>query len=155
MLSSSLRWLLIEWPVKPKAAETQRSGFQAIFASNELLKIGGPVYSHSFGEQLWLGLWPSRFGGRVNGLVTACQFRPHPDWTSLWGGLDNPEKQAQQISVGQALHKAFQEEWAHCLSCSTSDTAEERWQKTQVMNWLSVVWVHGPPVFFLSPPPPL
>lgn len=44
------------WPVKLKAVETQRSGFQAIFASSELLKIGGSVYSHSFGEQLRLGL---------------------------------------------------------------------------------------------------
>lgn len=40
------------WPVKLKAVETQRSGFQAIFAGSELLKIGGSVYSHSFGEQL-------------------------------------------------------------------------------------------------------
>lgn len=40
------------WPVKLEAAETQRSGFRAIFASRELLKIGGSVYSHSFGEQL-------------------------------------------------------------------------------------------------------
>lgn len=39
-------------PVKLKAVETQRSGFRAIFASSELLKIGCSVYSHSFGEQL-------------------------------------------------------------------------------------------------------
>lgn len=42
----------MQWSAKLKAAETQRSGFQAIFASNELLKIGGSVYSHSFREQL-------------------------------------------------------------------------------------------------------
>lgn len=40
------------WPLKLKAVDTQRSGFGAIFASSELLKIGGSVYSHSFGEQL-------------------------------------------------------------------------------------------------------
>lgn len=60
----------------------------------------------------------------VNVLVNASQFRPHPDWTSLQGGLGNPEKQAQQISTGQALRKTFQKEWAYCLSYPVYDTAK-------------------------------
>lgn len=123
-------------PVKLKAVETQRSGFQAIFASRELLKIGGSVYSLSFGEQLWLGLWPSRFGGSVSGLVTASQFRPHPDWTSLQGALDNPEKQAQLISIGHPLQKALQERGPGALPVSHRKL--QAWQKTQVTTWLPV-----------------
>lgn len=71
-----------------------------------------------------------RFGGSISRLVTASQFRPHPDWTSLQGALDNPEKQAQQISTGQPLPQAFQESGPNALPVSHRKL--QTWQKAQV-----------------------
>lgn len=84
------------WPDKLKAAGTQRSGFQAIFASNELLKIGGSVYSHSFGEQLWLGFWPRRFGGKRPGNCLSIQTT---SWLDLTPGRFGQARKAGPANI--------------------------------------------------------
>lgn len=110
--------------------------FKLFFASNELLKIGASVYSHSFGEQLWLGLWPSGFVGYgLNSLVTVPSFRPHPDWTLLREGLDNPKAEPG----GQALWKVLN---SLLFALPVSPRMLQRWQGSQMTTWLGVVSGH-------------